>query len=203
MSTPDRPFCYRCFRAESVCYCGEIRPFAPTFRTVLLQHPKERKRTIGTARLTHLSLSNSLLFAGVAFDDHPDVRALLDDPRNECVVLFPGPRSIDVGAVDAPLPFDPARTLAVFVIDGTWPQAKTILHRSPRLAALPQIRFTPSTPSAYRFRKQPREHCLSTIEAVHELVGALDPSAKADAKRLLETFARLVEQQIRHTEPSV
>lgn len=167
---------------------------------VLLQHPKERKNTIGTARLTHLCLSNSVLIPGVEFDQDASVNGLVEDPGNFCVTLFPGEHSINVsenaGDFFGYRPGDP-RTLVVFVIDGTWANAKSMLRNSLRIASLPQIRFTPTVPSNYRVRKQPNPLCLSTIEAVHQLIRVLNPEKDSDI--LVRLFGKMIDRQIECT----
>ena len=193
----NRDVCYRCLRARSVCFCADIRSIAPSFRTVLLQHPKERKNSIGTARLTHLSVEDSVLVPGTGFEKDPVVSALLADPGNLNVVLFPGSDAYSLPErVEDLRTLTGERKLVVFVIDGTWSLAKGMLRRSPRIASLPKVCFTPERPSQYKVRKQPAPHCLSTIEAVHSLVRALNPELEAD--RLLEYFARMVDRQAAH-----
>jgi DTW domain-containing protein YfiP len=191
----------RCLRAGSVCLCDGIRPFATAFEVVLLQHPKERKNSIGTARFTHLTLETSRLIAGAAFAGNPDVDAILDDPENYPVILFPGDTAVNLAengaAFLSAVPNGPGgkpRRLVVFVVDGTWSQARGMIRRSPRLLALPRVSFTVDIPSQYKVRKQPREFCLSTVEAVARLVKLLDPGAPAE--RLIETFARMVDAQL-------
>lgn len=198
--TEYRPLCLRCLRAGSVCLCATIEPFGTFFDVVLLQHPKERKNSIGTARFTHLTLHGSRLIAGAEFDGHPEVEAILDDPTRHAVVLFPGDSAVNVAEARerflAAIPAGPSgpRRITIFVIDGTWSQARGMLRKSARLAALPRISFTLDRPSQYKVRKQPREFCLSTVEAVARLVKLLDPAAPSD--RLLETFARMVDAQL-------
>ena len=68
-------------------------------RIVLLMHPKEyRKQKTGTGRLASLNLARAEIIPGIAFDGHPRVRELLDDPANMPVLLYPGPGSTDLGA---------------------------------------------------------------------------------------------------------
>ncbi len=197
---PYRALCVRCLRAGSVCLCDGIRPFETAFQIVLLQHPKERKNSIGTARFTHLTLKSSRLIAGVDFDRVPEVNAILDDPGNFAVILFPGETATNVAenrdAFLAGIPRGPdgPRRLVIFVVDGTWPQARGMLRKSARLLALPRISFTIESPSQYKVRKQPHEFCLSTVEAVARLVKILDPAAPADS--LIDTFARMVDAQL-------
>jgi DTW domain-containing protein YfiP len=193
-----RPLCVRCLRAESVCYCGDIARFRPSFEIILLQHPRERRNSIGTARLAHLCVENSQLVHGMAFDDDPAVKSILDSPLYHCVVLYPGVTALNIDREREELFRRVSevenRRLAVFVIDGTWSQAKGMLRRSPRLAALPRISFTPGAPSGYRVRRQPNPACLSSVEAVYRVIQALEPTPKAEI--LLEIFAKIVERQV-------
>jgi DTW domain-containing protein YfiP len=201
-TTPDlyRTLCVRCLRAESVCYCADIERFRPGFETVLLQHPRERRNSIGTARLAHLCVENSRLVHGMSFDADPEVGALLDSPAHYCVVVFPGESALNIDENREELfrrvDEIPDRILAVFVIDGTWSQAKGMLRRSPRVASLPRISFTAREPSGYRVRRQPAPACLSTVEAVYRVVQALEPTPKAE--NLLTVFAKIVERQVEY-----
>jgi DTW domain-containing protein YfiP len=199
-ATPEayRPLCLRCLRAEAVCYCDRITSFKPGFEIAILQHPRERRNSIGTARLAYLCVENSRLIHGMAFDADPAVAFLLESPLHYCVVLFPGESALNIDDEKEELFRRTAeardRTLVVFVIDGTWSQAKGMLRRSPRLAALPRVSFTPKEPSGYRVRRQPAPACLSTVEAVYRVVQALEPTPKAE--NLLEIFAKIVEKQV-------
>jgi DTW domain-containing protein YfiP len=144
---------------------------------------------IGTARMAHLALPRSVLRVGLELDEDPVVRAIVDGPE-PTYVLFPGPGARDLGE----LPRDRAITLVV--LDGTWSQAAKLLRKNPRLAALPQVRFSPRRESRYRIRRQPAEHCLSTIEACAEALALLEPDA-GRIEELLAPFDAMVETQLR------
>lgn len=80
----------------------------------------------------------------------------------------------------------------IIAIDGTWPQAKKLLRECTPLHRLPQVAFTPSDPSRYRIREQPKDFCLSTVEAVHTVLGTLGyPN-----DQMLEVFDWMVEYQL-------
>jgi len=147
--------------------------------------------------MAHLSLKNSLLIAGTEFDQSEKVNRLIADPANHCVVLYPGIHSKNISlaaSTDLVEWFPQDKKLVIFVIDGTWPCAKRMILRSPNLLALPQICFTPNRQSEYQFRHQPHEHCLSTIEAVHHMIGILDPSPECDS--LMDLFRKMVRRQV-------
>src|SRR3954468_25008728 len=62
-----RVTCPRCLRPEVVCYCAKLEHLDTATRVVLLQHPRERRVPVSTARMVHLSLTNSELHYGVDF----------------------------------------------------------------------------------------------------------------------------------------
>lgn len=196
-----RPFCDRCLRPKVACFCAELKPFDPGFDLVILQHPKERRKSTASARMAHLAISTSTLVQGVDCDAHPEVRARLEDPSRLCVVLYPGREAV---ALDSPEGLGRLRKvvgglrLTVFVIDGTWSTARTLLAKSPAVAALQCVAFTPSRPSEYGFKKQPSRYCLSTVEAVIELVRTLAPGV--DTGQMARAFREMVERQLAYTE---
>ncbi|MCP3138433.1 tRNA-uridine aminocarboxypropyltransferase [Pyxidicoccus xibeiensis] len=184
-----RNLCLRCRRPESACYCAQLPPRLETkTRVVFLQHPRERRVAIGTARMAHLALSNSELYEGVDFTGHARLEALAARPES-VAVLFPGEDAISVEEAC----LNPPETL--IVVDGTWPQAKKVVSRNPLLAGLPRIGFVPRRPSNYRIRSEPADHCVSTIEAVVEMLGILE----GDPQRfdtMLRAFEYMVDTQL-------
>ncbi|WP_370458949.1 tRNA-uridine aminocarboxypropyltransferase [Aggregicoccus sp. 17bor-14] len=189
-----RPLCLRCRRPQSTCYCAHLPQLETRTRVVFLQHPREARVAIGTARMAHLSLPNSELYQGVDFSDLERLQQLAKEP-SKVAVLFPGE-----GAV-APESLRGAPPEVLIVIDGTWNQAKKVVARNPLLSQLPRVGFTPRRPSNYRIRSEPAEHCVSTIEAVVETLGAME----GDFPRfdtMLKAFEHMVDTQLRYTEDS-
>ncbi len=181
-----RATCGRCGRPVVVCFCDRITLLPTRHRLLLLQHPRERRMGIGTARLAHLALPGSQLRVGLDFSTDPVVRALLAQPP--AYVLFPGPQALP----PEQLPGD--RPITLVVLDGTWAQARKLLTLNPAIAALPRVAFRPRRPSAYEIRRQPAEFCLSTIEALAEVLERLEPDA-GGFERLLDPFRAMVERQ--------
>ena len=184
---PRRACCARCGRPQVVCVCGHVTPLPTRTRVVLLQHPREHRVGIGTARLAHLSLPASSLRVGLNFEGDDVVCAALAGGA-PAYVLFPGAGAIDV----ADLPRD--RPLTLIALDGTWWQARKLLHLNPTLAALPRVAFTPRRLSDYRIRRQPAAHCVSTIEALAETLSQLEPES-GPFDRLLDPFRAMVARQ--------
>jgi DTW domain-containing protein YfiP len=182
-----RPSCARCARPLAVCFCAHLQVLPTRTQVLLLQHPRERRMGIGTARMAHLSLPGSSLRVGTDFASDPVVTAALAGPSPP-YVLFPGPRAIDV----ATLPRE--RPITLVVLDGTWSQARKLLKLNPALAALPRVAFTPSHPSRYEIRQQPAEFCVSTIEALAQVLNVLEPGEQS-FDRILDPFLAMVEKQ--------
>ncbi len=177
---------------------------------VILMHPHEFKRIkANTGRLTHLCLADSELHIGETFDGHEAVQALINDPKNYPVLLYPGKGAVDLSTVQ---PSDPqlstlnaqleSRRLVVFLLDATWRLARPMLRLSASLQRLPCIMFSNAAPSRYLIKKQPEPGCLSTLEATHELLLALDRSGLdhyALPKQMIDLFMRMQEIQITRT----
>ena len=181
--------CLRCRRPAAFCLCSELVPCATRTRVVILQHPREHTMKLGTARLAHLALASSELHVGVRFDDHPRVMALAREPRG-VALLYPGSDAIPIDRVDAP-----PHTLVV--VDGTWHTARKIVARNRLLRALPRVAVHPDAPSAYRIRREPAPHCLSTVEAIVAALVAFEGEATR-FESLHAAFARLVRTQLDH-----
>jgi len=69
--------CARCRRPQVVCYCAQLSRLPTRTRVLVLQHPRERRVGIGTARMAQLALPNSFLRVGINFADDPVVAPFL------------------------------------------------------------------------------------------------------------------------------
>ena len=171
----SRETCYRCFWPKPLCWCGSITPMATRTKFVFLMHPKEWKHEkAATGRLTHLCLAGSEIHMGIGFDGHEEVEALIADPANFPVLLYPGPTARNLSHGGLPTEELGGRRLVVLLLDGTWSCARKMLRQSSGLQRLPRVMFTPSAPSRFIIKQQPHPDCLSTLEATHELLLALD-----------------------------
>jgi DTW domain-containing protein YfiP len=182
-----RPLCTRCRRPAPLCYCAHLPSLPTRARVVILQHPRERRVPIGTARMAHLALPNSELHTGIEFDAHPRIAALRAQPGT--ALLFPG-----AGARD-PAQVHPHELEHLIVVDGTWAQARKVLKLNPGLRALPRIGLKPERPGNYRIRAEPSADCLATIEAISAALGLLERDREKFAG-MLAAFDFMVDQQL-------
>lgn len=175
-----RPTCLRCRRPTAFCWCRLIEPVDTRTRLVFLQHQRESRVRIGTARIAHLALPNSEFHVGTTFSLEPGPRT---------AVLFPG---------DDALPPDILREgdpWTLVVVDGTWPQARKIVQRDPVLGALPRIGFRPERPGNYRIRREPSAECLATVEAVAQVLAQVEGSPERFGS-MIDAFTHMVDLQI-------
>jgi len=197
----SRAMCYRCFWPQTLCWCPSLSAMATRTRFVFLLSPHEFKREkAGTGRLTRLCLANSELHMGEAFDGHEGVQALIGDPGNLPVLLYPGREARDLSAGGLTAADLGGRRLVVFLLDATWGGARKRLRLSPSLQRLPRIMFTPTAPSRFVIKQQPQAGCLSTLEATHELLLALARAgldAYEQPEQLLGVFQRMQDFQLR------
>jgi hypothetical protein len=135
-----------------------------------------------------LCLPNAELHEGVVWSEEDLGRILGGDCRRP-ILLYPGDGAIDVSR------HPPDEPVTLVVVDGTWWQARKIIRKNPRLAALPRYAFTPDVPSQYRIRKEPADTCVSTIEALVHVLGVLE-GEPARLRPLLVPFARMIDVQI-------
>ena len=199
MSTNPRSICYRCYRPKTSCMCKYIRPIETNTRFVILMHPKEfRKTKNGTGHFTNLSLTNCEIFVGINFTRHKKINAILDDPKNNCFVLYPSSDSINLNRENIA---NEHKNTVLFLIDSTWPCSRAMLKASPNLDALPKVSFTHTKNSAFVFKEQPQDYCLSTMEStlcVLELLNQhnIEHISTKSLQAFLTPFHKMVDYQL-------
>ena len=167
---------------------------------VFLMHPHEVKKVkAGTGRFAALSFADAEIIVGIGFDDDARLRGLLSDPAYKPMLLYPGSGARDLsGGGFSPDDLE-GRRLLVVLLDATWSLAKKMLTLSPSLQALPRLMFTPKAKSRWIIKRQPSELCLSTLEATHELMLALEAAGLDRYERpgqLLAVFKAMQDFQI-------
>lgn len=197
---PHREHCYVCRRVKKHCLCGSVKPFATRTRFVILMHEEEaKKQKTGTGRLARLCLANAELLVGIDFSANSRVNELLADPAYAPFVLYPGPSAANFAALPAgALP--EGKTPLVFVIDGTWRTARSILAKSRNVRGLPRLSFERPYVSKFSIKRQPMAHCVSTIEAVYHLIGEAGEAgleaAGAAREVLPDLLKKIVDTQV-------
>ena len=197
--------CPNCWKETRFCLCAEVPVFSTRTRLLILQHPREARNPLGTARLTSLALPNAVHRVGLSWPSlSKAVGTQVDSQR--WAVLFLGalketkqfkeevPFQI-LGKGGKSVPFKQIE--GVVLLDGNWKQSKTLWWRNPWLLRLHRVILNTASPSQYgTIRRQPRKHCLSTIEAAAESLAALgeDPAVETGLKDLFSRFVNRVQE---------
>jgi len=199
--------CPHCAKPDFLCVCEIVEPVANQVALLVLQHPQEQDRLLGTARLAVRALSNAQLRIGLSW---PSLSKALGREANpsEWAILYLGaahakvlPRDREVIVLDkngVVLP-DQDRALAglkgVVILDGSWAQAKTLWWRNPWVLKAKRLALNPKQASLYgALRREPRREALSTIEAAALALSRLErrPEIKAalrgDFSLMLEKY---------------
>jgi DTW domain-containing protein YfiP len=184
--------------------CEGIAPIDNKISLLILQHPQEQDRELGTARLTALHFKDALLKIGLSW---PSLTKILDRPTDpqRWAILYLGSvkakailpeRDIVVvnksgNAVDHQ---DSAlrEIEGVILLDGTWSQAKALWWRNGWMLKCKRVVLGPKRPSRYgKLRREPRSDGLSTIEAAAMLLARLERKPEIETA-LYASFERLL-----------
>lgn len=169
---------------------------------LILQHPQEQDRVLGTAKLLIATLANAKLVVGLSWRN---LAHALKEPTAEAKdwgVLYLGSTKAADGkgplvALDRkgePLA-DQAGARAglrgIVVLDGNWAQAKALWWRNAWLTRLRRFVVVPDGPSLYgNLRKEARPDAVSTLEAAGLALSALEGGEVRE--QLLTPFREMI-----------
>lgn len=178
-----------------VCWCIGLAspPLEPQCNVVLLQHPAEEKRCLRTAPMLKLGLAPDKchIYKGRRFPSQAHDKSLeqiLTSPNS--LLLYPSQNAIPLMDIDVT-----AGPYTIVLIDGTWPQAKTIYTSSKTLQAMRQVKLISTGNSCYIVRTQPTDGCLSTLETAAKALSVLERDSKY-TELLIEPLNVLCKYQI-------
>jgi DTW domain-containing protein YfiP len=203
---PNEPVCPYCLKPMSLSVCDTVAPIDNRIELLILAHPQEQERLIGTGRLAAHHLAKATFRVGLSWPSLAKALGRDADPKR-WGVLFLGsikpedfPAGRDVAVFDrqgqAVANQDAAlRNLdGVVILDGTWSQAKTLWWRNGWVLKCRRIALKPKTPSLYgKVRREPRRDGLSTIEAAAFLISRLENRLEIE-KQMLSTFRRMLQR---------
>jgi DTW domain-containing protein YfiP len=182
------PDCPSCLKPLPLCICDSITPIESRIGLLILQHPQEQDRALGTARLTALHFKDAVLKIGLSW---PSLSKALGRPVHDpsrWAVLYLGSAKVadletdrDIVAIDRKGEIeDNQRGIlrdieGIVLLDGTWSQAKALWWRNAWMLKCQRIILGPQHPSRYgKLRREPRRDGLSTIEAAAMLLASLE-----------------------------
>jgi tRNA-uridine aminocarboxypropyltransferase len=184
-TTPD---CPRCLKPLPLCICDSVTAIDNRISLLILQHPQEQDRALGTARLTALHFRNAAVKIGLSW---PSLSRALGRPvadPSRWAVLYLGSAKVadldtdrEVVAINRKGEIeDNQRAIlkdieGIVLLDGTWSQAKALWWRNAWMLKCQRVILGPSHPSRYgQLRREPRRDGLSTIEAAAMLLSSLE-----------------------------
>jgi DTW domain-containing protein YfiP len=196
--------CPRCGKLPALCVCDGIKPIDNKVALLILQHPQEQDKTLGTARLTVLHFANATLKIGLSWASLAKALGRPADPQRWAILYLGSARAAALDA-DADLVAVNRKGLAeerqqailqnldgVVLLDGSWSQAKALWWRNPWMLKCRRIVLNPSQPSRYgKLRREPRSDGLSTIEAAAIVLARLERRAEIEAVAIA-SFDRLL-----------
>jgi DTW domain-containing protein YfiP len=199
------PDCPRCLKPLSLCICDSVKPIESRLSLLILQHPQEQDRALGTARLTALHFKDAVLRIGLSW---PSLSKALGRPVHDpsrWAVLYLGSAKVadldtksDIVAINRKGEIeDNQRAIlrdieGIVLLDGTWSQAKALWWRNAWMLKCQRVILGPAHPSRYgQLRREPRRDGLSTIEAAAMLVASLEKRPDI-AETLHANFERML-----------
>lgn len=201
---PEPVVCPNCQKALTLCVCDAIKAMPSKLSILILQHPQEPDKHLGSARLAHLTLPNSTLRVGLSW---PNLRKAMGrevDTQKWAVLYLGSGIKLPEAKIKNGLHFvskgstvvkAPTDLEGLVLLDGTWSQAKTLWWRNAWLLKLKRAVLLPARKSLYGdLRKEPRKECLSTIETIAETLDILGEDA-ATGTQLRTIFSKLLERQ--------
>jgi len=199
------PECPACRKPMPLCICDSIAPIENRISLLILQHPQEQDRALGTARLTALHFKDAVVKIGLSW---PSLSKALgrpvEDPQRWGVLYLGSAKVADLDTEDDVVAIDRKGEVEVgqrailqglegiILLDGTWSQAKALWWRNPWMLKCQRIILGPPRPSRYgALRKEPRRDGLSTIEAAAMLLARLEKRPDI-AESLHGSFERML-----------
>jgi DTW domain-containing protein YfiP len=198
--------CPHCLKPPSLCVCDLVTPFDNRIALLILQHPQEQDRTLGSARLAARHFKNAMFKIGLSWPSLSKIVGRETDPKRWAILylgslkaeaLEPGRDIVVVSGKGEPLP-DQDRALrgieGIILLDGTWSQAKAMWWRNAWMLKCRRVLLARARPSRYgKLRREPRHDGLSTIEAAAMLMARLEGNPKIEAA-LNTSFAKMLER---------
>jgi tRNA-uridine aminocarboxypropyltransferase len=209
------PECPHCRKPMPLCVCEDVSPIDNHIELLILQHPQEQDRALGTARLTALHFERAVVKIGLSW---PSLSKALGqsvgDPSRWAVLYLGSAKAADLDTTEEVVAINRKGEMAqnqraileriegVVLLDGTWSQAKALWWRNPWMLKCQRLILGPSRPSGYgRLRREPRRDGLSTIEAAALVLSRLEKrpdiadSLNASFARMLKKYRQVQEEQ--------
>ncbi len=160
---PKGERCAGCRLILSHCLCA-LRHSVPTRSGMcLLMADIEPIKPSNTGWLIADVVPDTFAFGWARTEVDPALLQLLADPQWQAYVVFPREFVAPERVVSQVLPHDTRRPLFI-LLDGTWAEARKMLHKSPYLKQLPVLSLNSEQMSRYTLRRSKNEAHFCTAE---------------------------------------
>src|SRR5207253_10290833 len=209
-----------CGKPLPLCICDSVTPIENKVALLILQHPQEQDRALGTARLTAMHFKDAVVKIGLSWPSLSKALGRTVHDPSRWAVLYLGSAKVadldtdaEIVAINRKGEVEPHQRAilsdieGIVLLDGTWSQAKALWWRNAWMLKCQRVILGPRQPSRYgRLRKEPRRDGLSTIEAAALMLGALEkrPDIPATLNASLERMSaryREVQREMRELAP--
>jgi DTW domain-containing protein YfiP len=210
--------CPLCRKPMPLCICDSVTPLESRISLLILQHPQEQDRALGTAHLAALHFKDAVVKIGLSW---PSLAKALGrpvaDPSRWAVLYLGSAKAGDLDTEAEVVALSRKGEAAgnqrailsavegVVLLDGTWSQAKALWWRNPWMLKCQRVILNPKHPSRYgALRREPRRDGLSTIEAAGMLISALERRPEI-AATLNASFERMLARfrEVQRTMPEL
>jgi DTW domain-containing protein len=210
--------CPRCRKPRALCVCDQAVPIENRLSLLILQHPQEQDRSLGTARLTAQHFPDAVLRVGLSW---PSLSKALGrpvaDPARWAILYLGSAKLSDLDSTAEIVALTRKGELAerqrailgslegLILLDGTWSQAKALWWRNPWMLRCQRVILGPRRPSRYgALRREPRRDGLSTIEAAAMAIARLEKRPDIEAA-LMASFERMLARyrEVQRTSPEM
>jgi hypothetical protein len=199
------PVCPHCQKPLPLCICDSIKPIESRTSLLILQHPQEQDRALGTARLTALHFKDAVLKIGLSWPSLAKALGRPVDDPSRWAVLYLGSAKVadldidsDIVAINRKGEVEEHQRgilrdiEGIVLLDGTWSQAKALWWRNAWMLKCQRVILGPRNPSRYgKLRREPRGDGLSTIESAAMLLSAVEKRPDI-AETLHASFERML-----------
>jgi hypothetical protein len=203
--TEALPECPHCGKPLPLCICDSVTPIESRISLLILQHPQEQDRALGTARLTARHFKNAVVKIGLSW---PSLAKALGRPvadPSRWAVLYLGSAKVEDLDTDAEIvainrkgEVEPGQRAilsdiqGIVLLDGTWSQAKALWWRNAWMLKCQRVILGPKRPSRYgNLRREPRRDGLSTVESAAMLLAGIEKRPDI-AETLIASFERML-----------
>ena len=157
------PDCPHCGKPLPLCICDSVTPIESRISLLILQHPQEQDRALGTARLTALHFKNAVVKIGLSWPSLSKALGRTVHDPSRWAVLYLGSAKVadldtdaEIVAINRKGEVEPHQRAilsdieGIVLLDGTWSQAKALWWRNAWMLKCQRVILGPEAAIALR-----------------------------------------------------